>query len=385
MLGLGVLVGMSAMVVDVGQIVVERRQLQNGADGSALALAQRCAYGLAKCTSDASNLTPLSNGSSQDSKSGVSVICGYAYKTTGSVLPSCSSVAGATVLQGSKVDCSALSGQYLQYARIYTETLTTSGSKILRWLFARAIPGNSGQVGTTMHACGQAWWGGRSTADVSLPIAISMCNFNNLGVEAVTDACQGSSTLDGAPIAQTHSSSLGVSCYTGDANCTLPAASHWTRATACAPHPFKVNDVLSYLSNGDLTASSKYPCTDEPDQTQCPNWTSATSVTYNTMSGLAAALCKNLGKDNLIPVFEVVDGNSKTVVIRTFAMYHLTGFTTGGAAGTKASVAYRNWSSTNCPDLCLSGYFVRSTSNNDYSTNPGTVPNLGYQTLRLVP
>jgi hypothetical protein len=142
---------------------------------------------------------------------------------------------------------------------------------------------------------------------------------------------------------------------------------------------------LSYLSNGDLTAASKYPCTDEPNQTQCPNWTSPTTVSYVTMSGLAAALCKNLDKDTLVPVFEVTDGNNKTVVIRTFATYHLTGFTTGGNAATKASVAYRDWNSTNCPDLCISGYFVRSTTNNDYSTNPGTVPNLGYQTLRLVP
>lgn len=40
-----VLLGVTAMVIDVGGIYVERRQLQNGADAAALAVAQRCATG----------------------------------------------------------------------------------------------------------------------------------------------------------------------------------------------------------------------------------------------------------------------------------------------------------------------------------------------------
>ena len=38
-----VLVGMAALVVDVGAVVEEKRQLQNGADAAALAVAQSCA------------------------------------------------------------------------------------------------------------------------------------------------------------------------------------------------------------------------------------------------------------------------------------------------------------------------------------------------------
>ena len=40
-----VLLGMGAMVVDVGGLWSERRQLQNGADASSLAIAQMCAGG----------------------------------------------------------------------------------------------------------------------------------------------------------------------------------------------------------------------------------------------------------------------------------------------------------------------------------------------------
>ena len=41
----GVLLGMAALTVDVGLIHAERRELQNGADAGALAVAQQCAVG----------------------------------------------------------------------------------------------------------------------------------------------------------------------------------------------------------------------------------------------------------------------------------------------------------------------------------------------------
>jgi len=40
-----VLLGMATLVVDVGRLYVERRQLQNGADAAALAVAVDCAHG----------------------------------------------------------------------------------------------------------------------------------------------------------------------------------------------------------------------------------------------------------------------------------------------------------------------------------------------------
>ncbi len=49
-LGGGVLLGASALAIDVGNMMFERRQLQNGADASSQKLAQICAKDLTKCS-----------------------------------------------------------------------------------------------------------------------------------------------------------------------------------------------------------------------------------------------------------------------------------------------------------------------------------------------
>ncbi len=52
-----VLVGFAAFAVDVGALYQERRELQNGADGAALATAQECASDLAACLLEAPSST----------------------------------------------------------------------------------------------------------------------------------------------------------------------------------------------------------------------------------------------------------------------------------------------------------------------------------------
>lgn len=65
-----VLIGAGAMAVDVGQIYVERAELQNGADAGALAAAQLCAED-AGCTQSEAEAAavPLANGNARDDAS----------------------------------------------------------------------------------------------------------------------------------------------------------------------------------------------------------------------------------------------------------------------------------------------------------------------------
>ena len=56
LLGAGVLTGMAALVLDIGQIYQERIELQNGADAAALGVAKSCALGA--CTAGVSSQRP---------------------------------------------------------------------------------------------------------------------------------------------------------------------------------------------------------------------------------------------------------------------------------------------------------------------------------------
>lgn len=72
-LSMSVLVGLGALVVDVGRMYVEERELQNGADASALAAATLCADG--RCVQAATAAAALTNANSADGASDVE-LCG---------------------------------------------------------------------------------------------------------------------------------------------------------------------------------------------------------------------------------------------------------------------------------------------------------------------
>jgi hypothetical protein len=127
-----VLVAMAALVIDIGSIVDEKRQLQNGADAAALAIAQSCAFG----TCNDGLAATLANANSRDSRSDAQVT-------------------------------------YPAAKRVTVRTTTSSGgTAILPFHFGQALTGIKGK---TVHATATAGWGyiGRATA---LRMAISQCD-----------------------------------------------------------------------------------------------------------------------------------------------------------------------------------------------------------------
>src|SRR5690348_9089779 len=75
LLGFGVLLGVAALVIDVGRLYQERAELQDGADAAAIGVAKSCALGAcdpAVATGYADgNASSLTGGTA-----GVSMICG---------------------------------------------------------------------------------------------------------------------------------------------------------------------------------------------------------------------------------------------------------------------------------------------------------------------
>ena len=147
LIGGGVLTGMGALVIDVGQLYAERAQLQNGADAGALAVAKSCAAGT--CTPAIA--TAYADANAEDGASAVSLVCG-----SGSLGPARPAPARSPT------------------ARRRPPARTTStctppprhadGSTLLPPSFARALPGDGGYNGTTVGACAQAQWGPPPTA-----------------------------------------------------------------------------------------------------------------------------------------------------------------------------------------------------------------------------
>lgn len=161
-----VILGLVAIVVDIGAIYFERTQLQTGADAAALALAQNCAKG--SCGDLNATATSLAGANANDNYSGAQA-----------------SVSGNSV-------------------SVQTSTLTSSGGTGLIASFAQVF----GIKSTTVTATSTAGWGSPTTGPAVLPLAFSYCAFNHTSdVEQVirydtnrpADPCtyQGGTTLPG--------------------------------------------------------------------------------------------------------------------------------------------------------------------------------------------
>ena len=141
---LPVLVGVSALVLDVGGIYAEKAQLQNGADAAALAIAADCARG--SCGAPATTAASLANANANDDAADVAV-----------------AISGATVT-------------------VTASTRTASGSNRLAHMFADALGRmTTGEAhgGSTVQARASADWGspGRAT---TTPLAFSFCEWQAL-------------------------------------------------------------------------------------------------------------------------------------------------------------------------------------------------------------
>lgn len=160
LIGSGVLLGMAALVIDVGQIYQNRAELQNGADAAALAIARQCALGT--CASGSALATAATFADSNASAltqgtAGVSAVCGS------DGLGSCSAYIGSGL-----TDCPAdPTDDLVNFVDVQTETKLPSGSTLLPPVFGSTLVGNSTYDGTTVKACAQAEWqpGAVVTAD----------------------------------------------------------------------------------------------------------------------------------------------------------------------------------------------------------------------------
>lgn len=164
-----VLLGIGALVLDVGSWYAERAQTQNGADAGAYAVAMSCAQGNCDLGA-ATGYAPANSNGNLDTSAEVSAgfPCGRSTGTPG--LPDCPIVEGA----GATCPASPPTGNYVN---VRTNTLSTkNGSTLVPPLLGRALLGNS-YDGAAISACAQAVWGAPSALGDAAPFVISLCEW----------------------------------------------------------------------------------------------------------------------------------------------------------------------------------------------------------------
>ena len=194
LLGGGVILGFTALSVDVGSLMFERRQLQAGADAAAMSLAKTCASASAATIStecSAGNaaamnilqeLNNLNNyrddtggfqsqpldGSGKGYPQGV---CGSGAAAAG--LPPCPSPGGGLSECPPIPDYITANG--VPYVEAHTQSKEANGTSLLPTSFIKTLVG--GSTGNTVAACSRAAYGAPGTGIGALPITVSGCDW----------------------------------------------------------------------------------------------------------------------------------------------------------------------------------------------------------------
>lgn len=157
--------GMGALVIDMGALWTERRQLQNGADASALAVAIECAEGM--CPAAQQIAQDYADLNASDGNSSIDSICGLAFPH----LVACAS-------QPAEVPTSAHG-----FVEVITGTRNGPGSSQdeLKYLLAPVLDGTN--TGKHVTARAVAIWGSPKRGKI-LAMSLSKCTFNPAWIDA---------------------------------------------------------------------------------------------------------------------------------------------------------------------------------------------------------
>lgn len=311
-----VLFGFAALVIDVGALYAERRDLQNGSDAAALAIAQACAAG--DCGDFADDAEDFAGWNATDGEARATAKAGEAggprvCGSTSAGLPAC--VDPPSVSTGSG------------YVRVTTSTEEVGGASLVPPLLARILV--PGYDGTEVFASSVAAWGSAGVGDADLAITFSQCEYNEL-TGAPDNTVYATEPYDSA-LEKTiyfHGDAQAGTCPAGPSGADLPGGFGWL-------------------------ADPSGTCTAEILES---GW-------YDVSTGASASQACKAALDDLVTAGE-------PIVIPVF----------NGKTGTGAGGSYQLWNSVgfvltgyrfpginhdppcSAPLTCISGYFVETVS-----------------------
>lgn len=371
LLGTGVFIGLLALTADVGNIMWERRQLQNGADASALALGQICAGDVTACTTARSGpeLKALIDANSADGLGQLDAtrpgapggLCGKGVPTPG--LPVCATTSSYGTLR----DCTPVPASLpagVPYVEAYTRTLSKDSGSLLPSFFSRALVGGDPKV--SVRACARVAWGAPGNYRAEVPITISQCEWQSYLTSpgsyaaAPTSPWPGYSNSDARPDWPAPSQEVVIQLHS-------PSSSTGTRGCA--------------LNGKDTAGGFGYvdPATGCSAVVTNGQWANIETGSA-APSGCSGKFASLVGKVVAVPVFDclVASGSAPTGGISSYpdctgasaggakswyhikgwAMFYLSGYKIGGS-DERASVL-TNSMPCRGGERCLSGWFVQS-------------------------
>lgn len=350
----GAMMGMAALVVDVGHLYIEREELQSGADAAVVRLAAECATGNAACLAMAQETlddAAYAKGNAKDGAARVIEVCG----TVDAMTPCGPQPTG---LSG----CIGTVPPGTTYVQVRTATETADGDTLLPPIFGRAILDNGAYNGKEVQACARASIGGGPPASGSgMALTISYCEYEYLPHDE--------------PPPPAEPSADGV-FYTHKPQGTVPGCPSSGGNGMDAPGGFGWLDqdgsgtCMATVSEGDIVTA-------DPGN--------------NTPGGCQAMLddSRDNGTVLFMPIYSAVygQGNNTYYVVDGFAGFVATGYFLGTSTKATSTVTGeypcgRDAGGSNS-DRCISGYFTTgvmpggSGSGPDYGVTSGAVAIIG--------
>ncbi|HEX6328347.1 MAG TPA: pilus assembly protein TadG-related protein [Jiangellaceae bacterium] len=197
---LAMLLGVGAIVIDAGALFQERRELQNGADAAALAVAKDCAEG--DCLDAVATAEHYASENAKDRTSDVSTVCGQGVGLIGCPPPP---------------EAEGASG----WVRVDTSTLKPGGGTRIEFLLAPFL--DVANVGQTVEASAVAAWGAPRAAS-TIPLTFSQCEYETAGGRLFDDPPV---FPDGEITIYLHTSEFPEDCLAGPSGGDLPGGFGW--------------------------------------------------------------------------------------------------------------------------------------------------------------
>lgn len=309
----GVLLGMTALVVDVGMLYAEREELQSVADSAAFAVGLDCALDREGCDSPESTALRYAAANSRDGLADAQV-CGSDPR-----LPDC-----VEDPAGNLTDCLNERPTGIPYVEVRATT-RSSGGTLLPPSFAQALV--AGHEGSTVGACARVAWGAPAGG---LAATWSACEWDV--------ATQGGTILAPAPPAMPdHSFEQVISFRTSTSSATCSAG----------PSGFDAPGAFGWLD--DDTGNCQAAVVDNSYTTDPGN---------NVTAACAQALRE--ARDNrtvlAVPIYQAVSGqgNNTVYTLEGFAGFVVTGYNFPG----NRVASYLTGHQCVPSNTCLIGYYV---------------------------